>query len=327
MRGRNNNRRSSNPLTRVYESNGPDVKVRGTAHHIAEKYQQLARDAQSSGDPVAAENYLQHAEHYLRIIAAVQGQFAPQAGYGREDEGDDDDMDDVFALDAPQPSFNRAEPYAARESQGREMQGRDPQDQRQDQRQGARDGQPAREGRGRGDRAGFRRNRDDEAQDGQPREGFQPREPREYRSRNRDDAGEGGYAPRSRQPRDEAEAPRARPLRDDAEAPRARPQRDEADAPREPSRAAPSRAARAPRVDEEQPDIALPSFITGGPSKDQPRVEHEPAAEVDADAGADPRLGRRRRRFRSRADRAEGGEAGGEAPSEASGEQSADLFE
>ena len=62
MRGRN--RKGPNPLTRSYESNGPDVKIRGTALHIAEKYVQLARDAQASGDRVAAENYLQHAEHY-----------------------------------------------------------------------------------------------------------------------------------------------------------------------------------------------------------------------------------------------------------------------
>ena len=62
MRGRNN-RKGPNPLTRAYESNGPDVKVRGTAQHIAEKYLQLARDAQSSGDPVMAESYLQHSEH------------------------------------------------------------------------------------------------------------------------------------------------------------------------------------------------------------------------------------------------------------------------
>ena len=55
MRGRN--RKGHNPLTRVFESNGPDVKIRGTASHVAEKYVQLARDAQSSGDPVAAENY------------------------------------------------------------------------------------------------------------------------------------------------------------------------------------------------------------------------------------------------------------------------------
>ena len=73
MRGRN--RKSHNPMTRVYESNGPDIKIRGTANHVAEKYVQLARDAQASGDPVAAENYYQHAEHYFRMIAAVQEQF------------------------------------------------------------------------------------------------------------------------------------------------------------------------------------------------------------------------------------------------------------
>ena len=60
----NNNRRGQNPMTRVFESNGPDVKIRGTPAHIAEKYLTLSRDAQSSGDPVLAENYLQHAEHY-----------------------------------------------------------------------------------------------------------------------------------------------------------------------------------------------------------------------------------------------------------------------
>jgi hypothetical protein len=74
MRGRNRNNGNSkgpNPLTKSYESNGPDVKIRGTAQHIAEKYSQLARDATASGDPVAAENYFQHAEHYFRIIAAT----------------------------------------------------------------------------------------------------------------------------------------------------------------------------------------------------------------------------------------------------------------
>src|SRR5919205_1094554 len=93
MRGRNRNK-GPNPLTRSYESNGPDVKIRGTAQHIADKYSQLARDAQSSGDPVAAENYLQHAEHYYRIIAAAQEQFREQYGapYQRpfDEEGDED---------------------------------------------------------------------------------------------------------------------------------------------------------------------------------------------------------------------------------------------
>src|SRR5579863_7792585 len=70
-----------NPLSRMYESNGPDVKIRGTASHVGEKYLQLARDAQSSGDPVAAESYLQHAEHYFRIIAAAQ-EAQQQAQFG-----------------------------------------------------------------------------------------------------------------------------------------------------------------------------------------------------------------------------------------------------
>lgn len=93
MRGRNrsSNNKGPNPLTRSFESNGPDIKVRGTAQHIAEKYSQLARDAQASGDPVAAENYFQHAEHYIRIISAAQEQFRQQSSqYDRyDDEGEE----------------------------------------------------------------------------------------------------------------------------------------------------------------------------------------------------------------------------------------------
>jgi hypothetical protein len=59
---------------RTFDSNGPEVKVRGSASHVFEKYLQLARDANSSGDRVMAENYLQHAEHYFRILAAQQAQ-------------------------------------------------------------------------------------------------------------------------------------------------------------------------------------------------------------------------------------------------------------
>ena len=73
-------RKPQNPLARNYESNGPDVKIRGTAAHIAEKYMSLARDALSSGDIVAAESYFQHAEHYNRIIMAAQSQMGPQHG-------------------------------------------------------------------------------------------------------------------------------------------------------------------------------------------------------------------------------------------------------
>ncbi len=110
MRGRgNNNRKGPNPLSRNYESNGPDVKIRGNAQHIAEKYAALARDAQASGDRVMAENYLQHAEHYNRIIMAAQAS-APVPF--QRDESFDDEMDDedegfeqqpVAAAPAPAP--------------------------------------------------------------------------------------------------------------------------------------------------------------------------------------------------------------------------------
>lgn len=52
----------------VFDSNGPDVRIRGTAHQICEKYMTLAKDASASGDYILAESYSQHAEHYQRII-------------------------------------------------------------------------------------------------------------------------------------------------------------------------------------------------------------------------------------------------------------------
>lgn len=70
-RNNNNNRRTNN--NRSSESNGPDnMKIRGNISTIHEKYMSLARDAQSSGDRVKAENFLQHAEHYHRLISAAQ---------------------------------------------------------------------------------------------------------------------------------------------------------------------------------------------------------------------------------------------------------------
>ncbi|MFB9981421.1 DUF4167 domain-containing protein [Mesorhizobium kowhaii] len=95
----NNNRKGPNPLTRNYESNGPDVKIRGSAQQIAEKYATLARDAQSSGDRVMAENYLQHAEHYNRIIAAAQAQMPIQNTQQNRDDFDDDGDDDRDEFD------------------------------------------------------------------------------------------------------------------------------------------------------------------------------------------------------------------------------------
>ncbi|MEM9268811.1 MAG: DUF4167 domain-containing protein, partial [Pseudomonadota bacterium] len=70
-RNKNNNRNRNvgNIINRVFDSAGPEGKVRGTPQQIIEKYQTLARDAQLSGDRVAAENFQQHSEHYARMLA------------------------------------------------------------------------------------------------------------------------------------------------------------------------------------------------------------------------------------------------------------------
>ena len=66
----NNGRRGGSPRSQSFESNGPDVKVRGNAQQIVDKYQALAREAATAGNPVMAENYYQHAEHYHRVLTA-----------------------------------------------------------------------------------------------------------------------------------------------------------------------------------------------------------------------------------------------------------------
>lgn len=128
-RSRGRGRKPSNSLSRTMESNGPDVKVRGTAHQICDKYLALARDANVAGDRIAYEGYLQHAEHYHRIILLSQpangGQASPQsestdfseegAGLdGSEDMGNDDQQ--------PQHSQQQQRPARAR----RPRRGRNP---------------------------------------------------------------------------------------------------------------------------------------------------------------------------------------------------------
>jgi len=132
-RGRGRNRKSQNPLTRSFESNGPDVKIRGTPSHIAEKYMSLARDAHSSGDPVLAENYLQHAEHYNRIIMAYRDQQLGQQGgeamngglnrprpalFGDPLDNDEFDEDDDAGHDAQPQLVPGSEPQPQIQSRG-----------------------------------------------------------------------------------------------------------------------------------------------------------------------------------------------------------------
>jgi hypothetical protein len=110
MRGRG--RKPQHLGQRTFDSSGPDVKIRGSAAQIYEKYQALARDANSSGDRVGAENYLQHAEHYYRILVANQvANGRNGAAPGRENrlEGEGSSSEDEAERDGQhQPAFSQS---------------------------------------------------------------------------------------------------------------------------------------------------------------------------------------------------------------------------
>lgn len=83
-----------NIVNRVFDSSGPEGKVRGTPQQIIDKYNQLARDAQLANDRVAAENFQQHAEHYTRLLGEAlreQEQFRAQQQDRQQDRRDDRD--------------------------------------------------------------------------------------------------------------------------------------------------------------------------------------------------------------------------------------------
>ncbi|MDO9126732.1 MAG: DUF4167 domain-containing protein, partial [Parvibaculum sp.] len=130
--GQNNSKRSrgrgrkpqQHSANRAYDSNGPDVKVRGTAATVCEKYQQLARDAISAGDRVTAENYYQHAEHYYRLLMATQqgqeGQQRQQSSLGyRPDEDEESENEGDYTPDGPQPR-HPGQPWHQQEGQSRQ---------------------------------------------------------------------------------------------------------------------------------------------------------------------------------------------------------------
>lgn len=95
-RNKNNNRRpTGNVMNRVFDSSGPEGKVRGTPQQIIEKYNMLARDAQLSGDRVAAENFQQHAEHYTRLLGeAMREQQERREAQDAQRQRERDDRDD-----------------------------------------------------------------------------------------------------------------------------------------------------------------------------------------------------------------------------------------
>ncbi len=109
-RARNKNGRKANgpSLNRVYESSGPEGKVRGTPQQIIEKYLSLARDKATAGDRVMSESFLQHAEHYVRILGVAQ---AAHAGGGRREDPDANDAE--FESEAEHEGAERAEASGA----------------------------------------------------------------------------------------------------------------------------------------------------------------------------------------------------------------------
>ncbi len=155
-RGRGNRRPNTPNRNQTFDSNGPDVRIRGNAHQVYEKYLNLARDASASGDRVLAESYFQHADHYFRIISAFAGN---EAERGERNAG------------------NGAQP----EVQTRDWSGEDGerQDDRGDQ-SGEREAQGAREQLEDGDGA-------DRGANGGDRESGRRGRPRRQRDANRDD--------------------------------------------------------------------------------------------------------------------------------------------
>jgi len=192
-RSRGRNRKGPNPLSRSYESNGPDVKVRGTAQHIADKYSALARDAISSGDIVSAENYLQHAEHYNRILMAAQAQ-QQQFQESRNQDDDDSDNDDPRQMNGHrQPSRGD---YNDRDND------------RDDDRDGGRDNERSEK------RASSDASSDDDGEE-------KPRKPRRTRKPRATEGDDGGNEAKASQPKSDEEkpAPRRRAKAKAAEAP------------------------------------------------------------------------------------------------------------
>jgi hypothetical protein len=181
-RGRNRNRHRSgggggggggNGSSKVFDSNGPDVKLRGTAQTIAEKYMQLGRDAHSSGDPVMAESYYQFADHYYRVWLAVQPAGQPLQFSRRlsEEEAEDEGTENQIE--------GEDEGHAEGQAEGGTPQS----------------GQAAQ-----GDMAEGERRVEGQGEEGQGQQGYQPRPRRDFQPRegNRDQNREGGNRFRNR---------------------------------------------------------------------------------------------------------------------------------
>ncbi len=298
QRGRNrnkagaNNANNANP-NRSWDSQGPEnIKVRGNAQTVYERYQQLARDAASSGDRVLAENYQQHAEHYYRVLRALQPQrsFSDIAARELSNQGFDIDFEDesgaqAAAFLAAQQAAERQAQEAAERAEQREQRDRDqPRDRDQNRdrdrdrdRDQNREGGDDREPRAEGEGGGRRESR---------RERWERR--REERNRRFDAQSEGGESEGgSDEPSTEAPAPAVEAASVEA-----------GEAPAE----KPARRGRRPAVrDDEAEPTALPGFLTRSSAPASPRP-------TEGETGGEDEPAPRRRAPRRKVEAAADGE-------------------
>lgn len=122
QRGRNNGHRGGGKphlpqRVQTFDSAGPDVRIRGNAYQVLEKYLALARDATAVGDRIAAENFYQHAEHYYRVISENGGhhhQRAQHQGHGgdqRQHQGQPMQPQDGGQPQYQQPQYQQAQTF------------------------------------------------------------------------------------------------------------------------------------------------------------------------------------------------------------------------
>jgi len=247
--GGGNGGKPQHNVNRAFDSNGPDgVKIRGNAQHVFEKYQQLARNAAGGGDRVLAEGYLQHAEHYFRVLRAVQPQRPPSDFLGREtfasgydidfeeepqpgdqvegSEGDNADGGDGRREWSDRPQNDRQQ--NDRQQNGGQQNGQYDRPQYNDRQQNDRprdDNRPRDDYRARDDRPQNDRQQNDRPQNDRPQNDGRPREDRfRDQPRYRDDRPRDENRPRDDRPRDER--PRDQPRYRDDRPRNDRPERD-----------------------------------------------------------------------------------------------------
>ncbi|MFN3815356.1 DUF4167 domain-containing protein [Brevundimonas sp.] len=276
QRGRNRkpggsqNNNSANP-NRSWDSQGPEnIKVRGNAQTVYERYQQLARDATSAGDRVLAENYLQHAEHYFRVLRALQPQRSFQEIAQREQIGQGFDIDFEDESGAQAAAFLAAQQAADRQAQPQQPnQGGQGSGQNNNQNHGQNGNQNSAPASGQNERAG-----DDNDSDSARRESRRDRWERRRDSRRGQyerDESDGGPA----QAGDETPQPPAKveDSADDQPKPRRR-----------------GRAETAVSEAESSPETALPGFLT----RATPTSTSESTPETGEDKPARRRAPRRK---------------------------------